>query len=76
MTDCRDHRGDGGRDGSDEGLLREGEQVLEGAAASSDNDDVHLRVRVQLREGRNDLSRRTFTLHAGVAHLEGHAGPA
>ena len=76
MANRRDHRGGGCRDGANERLLGEGEQVLEGTAASGDDDDVHLRVGIQLGESRNDLSRRTFTLHAGVAHLESHAGPA
>ena len=76
VTDCRDHRGSGRRDGADERFLGEGQQVLEGAAASGDHDDVHLRVGVQLGESRNDLSRRALTLNAGIAHLEDHAGPA
>ena len=76
VTDSRDHRGGGRRDGADERLLGERQQVLEGAAASGDDDDVHLRVGVQFGERGNDLSRRAFTLHAGIAHLEDHAGPA
>ena len=76
VTDCRDYRGGRRRDGADERLLREGQQVFEGAAASGDDDDVHLRVGVQFGERGNDLSRRAFTLHAGIAHLEDHAGPA
>ena len=31
---------------------------------------------VQFGERGNDLSRRTLTLNAGIAHLEDHAGPA
>ena len=76
VTDCRDHRGGGRRDGADERLLRKGQQVFEGSAASGDDDDVHFRVGVQFGESRNDLSRRTLTLNAGIAHLEDHAGPA
>ena len=76
MTDCRDHRGGGCCGGADEGFLGEGQQVLEGSAASGDDDDVHFRVGIQLGKSRNDLSRRAFTLNAGIAHFEDHAGPA
>src|SRR5699024_1677691 len=55
VADRRDDRGPRARDQAGELLVREGQQVLERAAAAGDDDDVDLVEIVQLSQRRGDL---------------------
>ena len=74
-----DGRHDGGpalRDGADQALVGEGQQVLDGPAAPGDDDHVDALVAVEAVDRRDHLGRGAGALHGGVRRLEGHRGPA
>ena len=75
MADGRDDRSLGGVDRSYQGLVAEGEEVLEGTAAAGDDDDVDGGVGVELGQGRDDLLGCHGALDQGVAHHETGGGP-
>ena len=61
---------------ADQRLVGEGEQVLDGAAAARDDDDVDVRVPLEPVERLHHLGGRPRALHRGVGHLELHGRPA
>ena len=75
MADCGHHRGACGCDGALQRLLRKRQQVFYGAAAAGDDDHVHLRIRIEALESRNDLRHGARALDCGVDHLEAHRRP-
>src|SRR5699024_7104610 len=76
VADRRDDRGPRARDQAGELLVREGQQVLERAAAAGDDDDVDLVEIVQLSQRRGDLPHRSVALHRDLADRETHRRPA
>ena len=76
VPDGADHRGAGGRHGPDQGLVAEGQEVLEGAAAAGDHDDVHLGHGVELAQRLGHGAHRAGALDRDLPHLEVHGRPA
>ena len=76
VPDRADHRGDGRGDGPQHRLVRERQQVLDAATATGDDDDVDLRVGVELGEGRGHLGHGGRPLHGDRPDLEPGTGPA
>ena len=74
-----DRRHDGGpalRDGTDQALVGERQQVLDRPAAAGDDDHVDALVAVEAVDRGDHLGRGARALHGGVRRLEGHRGPA
>ena len=74
-----DRRDDGGpalRDRTDQALVGEGQQVLDGPAPTGDDDHVDAFVAVEAVDGRDHLRRGPRALHGGVRRLESDRGPA
>ena len=76
MADRRDERGAarGGR--SDEGLVRERQEVLDGAATAGDDDHLDVLAGVELGDRGGHLRDGRGALHRDLADLEAHLRPA
>jgi len=70
MADGAHDRGDGFGDRSDESLVAEGEQVLEGAATPGDHDDIHAAIGIELTQGGSDLRNGIGSLDRDRSDLE------
>ena len=62
--------------GADQGLVGEGQQILDRPAASSHHDDVDVGHPVEPLERLDHLQGRARSLHGRVHHLEVDRGPA
>ena len=76
VTDGADHGGECRRDGPNHGLVAEGQQVLDPATATGDDDDVDLGVGVELGERRAHLRHGIRALNRDLADLEHRGRPA
>ena len=76
MADRGDDRGADRVDGADQALVGERQQVLDGAAAAGDHDDVDVGVAVEPLDGLDHLERRALALHGGVRRLDPDRRPA
>ena len=76
MADRRDHRGGGGMHRAHQGLIGEGQQILQRPAAPGQDNDVDAGIGIQIGQGRDDLPDGVRTLHQGVAYDESHGRPA
>ena len=76
VPDGADDRGARGGDRPQHRLVAERQEVLDAATAAGDDDDVDLRVGVELGEGRGDLGHRVRALHGDLADLEAGGRPA
>ena len=71
-----DHGRGRGRDGADQLLAAERQQVLQGAAAAGDDDDVDVGAGVEFPQGRDHLGDGGVALDRYFADLEFDGGPA
>ena len=76
VTDRGDDRLPGAGDRPHQGLVAEGQQVLDRAASTRHDDHVDLGVAVEAGEGIDHVVRRARALHRGVRRREGDARPA
>ena len=76
MPDCRHQGSGGGCSGTYQGLVREGKKILNGTAASSNNNHVNFRDLIELGNGIADFAHRVLTLDRDLTDLEARSGPA
>jgi len=76
VADGADHGDPGGGDGAHDGLVGEGEEVLQGAAAAAHDEDVAQVVAVGPLDLRGDLARRGLALDGRGQDAEREPGVA
>ena len=76
MPDCRDQGSGSGCSGTYQDLVREGKKILNGTAASGNNNHVNFGDLVELGNGIADLTHRVLALDRDLADLETRSGPA
>ena len=76
VSDCRHQGSGGGCSGTHQGLVREGKKILNGTAASSNNNHVNFGDLIELGNGITDLAHRVLALDCDLADLETRGGPA
>ena len=76
MPDCRHQGSGGGCSGTYQGLVREGKKILNGTAASGNNNHVNFGDLIELSNGIADLTHRVLALDRDLADLETCSGPA
>ena len=76
VPDCR-HQGSGsGCSGTYQGLVREGKKILNGTAASGNNNHVNFGDLIELGNGIADFAHRVLPLDRDLTDLEPRSGPA
>ena len=75
MANRGDHRGAGGHDGALQGFFRKGKEIFDGTATAGDDDDIDLRIAVELLQGGNHLGDGIRPLNSGINDAELHGRP-